>query len=130
MSPPAPSPTHTGYIDEDIFLFIFGCRTDLKTAKIGSLADVNNSEDPEGLRVFYYVVQDLKAFVFSLIALHFKVPHLPSFLFFEWDVNGRLNLYNSLLGECCVLEFWHVYLYVARQTWPTASLLIAHFTLC
>jgi len=44
-----------------------------KTAKIGSLVDVTESEDPEGLRVFYYLVQDLKALVFSLIALHFKV---------------------------------------------------------
>ncbi|KAI4735459.1 hypothetical protein E4T50_14027 [Aureobasidium sp. EXF-12298] len=44
-----------------------------ETAKIGSLVDVNESEDPEGLRVFYYLVQDLKALVFSLIALHFKI---------------------------------------------------------
>ncbi|KAI9857408.1 MAG: hypothetical protein M1824_004816 [Vezdaea acicularis] len=43
------------------------------TAKIGSLVDVTDSADPEGLRVFYYLVQDLKALVFSLIALHFKV---------------------------------------------------------
>jgi hypothetical protein len=35
--------------------------------------DVTESADPEGLRVFYYLVQDLKALVFSLIALHFKV---------------------------------------------------------
>lgn len=35
--------------------------------------DVTDSADPEGLRVFYYLVQDLKALVFSLIALHFKV---------------------------------------------------------
>jgi hypothetical protein len=46
----------------------------VQTAKIGSLVDVNESEDPEGLRVFYYLVQDLKALVFSLISLHFKVP--------------------------------------------------------
>jgi hypothetical protein len=40
--------------------------------------DVNESEDPEGLRVFYYLVQDLKALVFSLISLHFKVsPYTP-----------------------------------------------------
>lgn len=45
----------------------------IKTAKIGSLVDVTESSDPEGLRVFYYLVQDLKALVFSLIALHFKV---------------------------------------------------------
>ena len=33
---------------------------DVQTAKIGSLADVNESADAEGLRVFYYLVQDLK----------------------------------------------------------------------
>ena len=44
-----------------------------QTAKIGSLQDVQDSSDPEGLRVFYYLVQDLKALVFSLINLHFKV---------------------------------------------------------
>lgn len=47
--------------------------TRIQTAKIGSLHDVTESEDPEGLRVFYYLVQDLKALVFSLISLHFKV---------------------------------------------------------
>lgn len=45
----------------------------LQTAKIGSLVDVSESADPEGLRVFYYLVQDLKALVFSLISLHFKI---------------------------------------------------------
>jgi protein mago nashi len=51
-----------------------------QTAKIGSLVDVTESADPEGLRVFYYLVQDLKALVFSLIALHFKVRRpLPCF---------------------------------------------------
>ncbi|TQS34234.1 hypothetical protein Golomagni_05391 [Golovinomyces magnicellulatus] len=44
-----------------------------ETAKIGSLVDVTESDDPEGLRVFYYLVQDLKALVFSLTALHFKI---------------------------------------------------------
>lgn len=34
---------------------------------------MTESDDPEGLRVFYYLVQDLKALVFSLISLHFKV---------------------------------------------------------
>lgn len=31
-----------------------------ETAKIGSLVEVQESEDPEGLRVLYYLVQDLK----------------------------------------------------------------------
>lgn len=43
------------------------------TSKIGSLLDVQESKDPEGLRVFYYLVQDIKCFVFSLINLHFKI---------------------------------------------------------
>eukprot|EP00850_Spirogloea_muscicola_P019590 SM000194S04826 [mRNA] locus=s194:223740:224893:+ [translate_table: standard] len=43
------------------------------TSKIGSLLDVTSSKDPEGLRIFYYLVQDLKCFVFSLIGLHFKI---------------------------------------------------------
>ncbi|KUF97606.1 Intraflagellar Transport protein 80 [Phytophthora nicotianae] len=56
-------------------------------AKIGSLLDVQDSKDPEGLRVLYYLVQDLKCLVFSLITLHFKDDE-------EWikpaDANGRL----------------------------------------
>lgn len=53
---------------------VFGSVADkTQTAKIGSLVDVTESADPEGLRVFYYLVQDLKALVFSLISLHFKV---------------------------------------------------------
>ncbi len=70
------------------------------TAKIGSLVDVSSSKsvwpgvpfglffdlfflfgpltshffrDPEGLKAFYYLVQDIKCLVFSLIALHFKI---------------------------------------------------------
>uniref|UniRef100_A0A8C6QY79 Mago nashi n=1 Tax=Nannospalax galili TaxID=1026970 RepID=A0A8C6QY79_NANGA len=43
------------------------------TSKIGSLIDVNQSKDPEGLWVFYYLVQDLKCLVFSLTGLHFKI---------------------------------------------------------
>ncbi|KAJ3057776.1 Protein mago nashi 2, partial [Rhizoclosmatium hyalinum] len=42
------------------------------TSKIGSLIDVNDSKDPDGLKVFYYLIQDLKCLVFSLISLHFK----------------------------------------------------------
>jgi len=47
------------------------------TSKIGSLLDVQESKDEEGLRTFYYLVQDLKCFVFSLISLHFKIKPVP-----------------------------------------------------
>ncbi|XP_060526564.1 protein mago nashi [Cylas formicarius] len=43
------------------------------TSKTGSLVDVSQSKDPEGLRCFYYLVQDLKCLVFSLIGMHFKI---------------------------------------------------------
>lgn len=64
------------------FFLLWLTRVDLdaQTAKIGSLVDVTESADPEGLRVFYYLVQDLKALVFSLISLHFKVKWLALLL--------------------------------------------------
>ena len=43
------------------------------TSKIGSLSEVDASKDPDGLRALYYLVQDLKYLVFSLIGLHFKI---------------------------------------------------------
>ncbi|KAI4501631.1 hypothetical protein M0802_003508 [Mischocyttarus mexicanus] len=36
------------------------------TSKTGSLLDVNQSRDPEGLRCFYYLVQDLKCKIFFM----------------------------------------------------------------
>lgn len=50
-----------------------GDQVSFATTKIGSLLDVQNSKDPEGLRNFYYLVQDLKCFAFSLITLHTKI---------------------------------------------------------
>ncbi|KAH0488131.1 MAG: hypothetical protein KVP17_000314 [Porospora cf. gigantea B] len=43
------------------------------TCKLGALSEVNDCKDQEGLRVFYYLVQDLKCLVLSLISLHFRV---------------------------------------------------------
>ncbi|KAH6609858.1 Mago nashi protein [Trichoderma cornu-damae] len=58
---------------QELEIRLGGDHISFETAKIGSLVDVTESADPEGLRVFYYLVQDLKALVFSLIALHFKI---------------------------------------------------------
>ncbi|CAO3685358.1 unnamed protein product [Umbelopsis ramanniana] len=44
-----------------------------ETAKLQSLGEVQESNDPDGLRAFYYLVQDLKCLIFSLISLHFKI---------------------------------------------------------
>lgn len=44
------------------------------TSKFGSLQQVEqDAKDPEGLRAFYYLVQDLRSFVFALISAHFKI---------------------------------------------------------
>jgi len=66
-----PAPDKIGKQDLDIRLGnkeIF-----FRTAQIGSYLDVQQSKDPEGLKTFYYLVQDLKCFVFALIGLHFRV---------------------------------------------------------
>ena len=57
-----------------------------QTAKIGALVDLQDSEDPEGLRVLYYLIQDLKvkrcsSFTrFSVVILGFLMTH------FSWTV--------------------------------------------
>ena len=45
----------------------------LQTSKIGSYAEVQKNKDADGLTAFFYLVQDLKCFVFSLVNLHFRV---------------------------------------------------------
>lgn len=48
-----------------------------QTAKLGSLVEVQDSDDPEGLRVFYYLVQDLKVrFTILLQVTHPLTPLL------------------------------------------------------
>lgn len=58
---------------QELEVVLNGEHISFSTTKIGSLLDVQDSKDPEGLRLFYYLVQDLKCFVFSLIALHFRI---------------------------------------------------------
>eukprot|EP01054_Gregarina_sp_Poly1_P004493 Gregarina_sp_Poly_1__4492@NODE_2412_length_2166_cov_142_264412_g1523_i1_p2_GENE_NODE_2412_length_2166_cov_142_264412_g1523_i1NODE_2412_length_2166_cov_142_264412_g1523_i1_p2_ORF_typecomplete_len167_score18_81Mago_nashi/PF02792_14/3_9e68_NODE_2412_length_2166_cov_142_264412_g1523_i122522 len=58
---------------QELEIVIGGKHYQFVTSKIGALSDVTASQDPDGLRVFYYLVQDLKCFVFSLISLHFRI---------------------------------------------------------
>jgi len=68
-----------------------------ETAKIALLSQVSESDDPEGLRVFYYLVQDLKALVFSLISMHFKVRTAPPMAYLGgFIVSGVAFRYASL----------------------------------
>jgi protein mago nashi len=66
-----PKPDKVG--SQEFEISIEGKHIQFNTSKIGSFLDVQSSEDPEGLRVFYYLVQDLKCLVFSLIGLHFRI---------------------------------------------------------
>ncbi|EZG49313.1 mago nashi-like protein [Gregarina niphandrodes] len=58
---------------QELELILDGKQYQYVTSKLGSLADVNVSNDPEGLKLFYYLVQDLKCLVFSLVSLHFRI---------------------------------------------------------
>merc|ERR1712000_395545 len=66
-----PQPDRVG--KQELEIVIGNDHISFTTSKIGSLLDVQGSQDPEGLRIFYYLVQDLKCFVFSLISLNFKI---------------------------------------------------------
>ncbi len=66
-----PKPDKNGR--QDLEIVIGNEHISFTTSKIGSYMDVQNSKDPNGLRVFYYLVQDLKCFVFSIISLHFRI---------------------------------------------------------
>ena len=35
--------------------------------------EIQKSDDPKGLEVFYYLTQDIKSLVFTLIKMHFRV---------------------------------------------------------
>lgn len=43
------------------------------TAAIKTFDDVSSSQDPAGLKIYYYLCQDLRAFMLSLIQLHFRL---------------------------------------------------------
>jgi len=66
-----PEPDRTGR--QELEVVLGKDHISFATTKLGSLLQVQSSEDPEGLRVFYYVVQDIKCMVFSLIGSHFKI---------------------------------------------------------
>ena len=66
-----PEPDHLGRQELEVVMgneHISFC-----TGQIGSLAEVARCDDPEGLRNFYFLVQDLRCLVFSLISMHFKI---------------------------------------------------------
>ncbi|KAJ9520302.1 hypothetical protein QJQ45_030234 [Haematococcus lacustris] len=66
-----PEPDRVGR--QELEVIVDGKHISFTCTKLGSVLQVQQSKDPEGLRVFYYLVQDLKCLVFSLVAAHFKI---------------------------------------------------------
>ncbi|KAF5842191.1 mago nashi-like protein [Dunaliella salina] len=66
-----PAPDRVG--KQELEIIINGQHISFTCTKLGSVLQVQQSKDPEGLRVFYYLVQDLKCLVFSIVSAHFKI---------------------------------------------------------
>jgi len=65
-----PPPDRSG--KEELEIFSGRYHVSLACSKIGSLSRIQRSRDPEGLRMFYFLVQDIKALVLTLINAHYK----------------------------------------------------------
>jgi protein mago nashi len=66
-----PAPDNGG--TQELEIVLGSEHVSFQTAKIGSLLDVQASQDPAGLKAFYYLIQDLKGLVFALMDMHFKI---------------------------------------------------------
>lgn len=66
-----PEPDRSGR--QELEIVMGGEHISFATTKLGSLLQVQSSDDPEGLRVFYYLIQDIKCLAISLINTHFKI---------------------------------------------------------
>ena len=64
--------------------------------------------DPEGLRTFYYLVQDLKCLVFSLIGLHFKINPI-------WDAFIACRQWICL-NSSMTQKILHIFFTVASES--------------
>jgi protein mago nashi len=58
---------------QELEVMLDGEHISFTCSKLGALSDIAASADPESLRGFYYLAQDLKCLVLSLISVHFKV---------------------------------------------------------
>lgn len=70
-----PEPDRDGR--QELEIVLDGRHVRIITGKLGSIVRVQQSGDPEGLGVFYYLIQDLKTLVLALISMHFKVKPVP-----------------------------------------------------
>ncbi|KAM7455346.1 hypothetical protein BLSTO_03903 [Blastocystis sp. subtype 1] len=70
-----PEPNDEGR--QELEVIMNGTHVFFTCSAINTMVDIQKSEDPEGLRAFYYLIQDLKCLVISIISLHFKIKPIP-----------------------------------------------------
>jgi len=92
-----PEPDKVGR--QELEVVLDGEHISFTCSKIGSLSEILATEgpedrDPKTLQGFYYLAQDLKCFVFSLISLHFKIKPLCVTSLFSAHLG--VNLYLTL----------------------------------
>lgn len=75
IPPRWPEPDRDGR--QELEIVLDGKHVRIITGKLGSIVRVQQSGDPEALATFYYLVQDLRALMFALISMHFKVKPVP-----------------------------------------------------
>ena len=66
-----PEPNKVGR--QELEIIVGGRHKLFSTTKFGSYSEIQQSSDPEGLTVFWYLVQDVRCFVLSLVNAHFRI---------------------------------------------------------
>lgn len=57
---------------EELEVVLHGKHISFMTTRLHSLLQVQSSKDPEGLKAFYYLTQDIKALALTLLSVYFK----------------------------------------------------------
>ena len=67
-----PEPDRNGR--QEIEILIGSVHISFVTNKITLVSEAENSQDPQGLLSFIYLINDLKGLVLNLIGMHYRVP--------------------------------------------------------
>lgn len=62
---------------QELEIVMGSCHISFATNKCSMMAEIMKAQDPEGLAAFFYLVQDLKSLILSLVSIHFKIKPTP-----------------------------------------------------
>lgn len=65
-------PERNSFGEQELEIVLDNYHISFNTCKILTFSETQKSKDPDGLKKLFYLVQDLKTFVLSIINLHFK----------------------------------------------------------